>query len=100
MNRKVLIKPLAEADLVEIQNWYDVESFGLGKQFLIAFSQALLLARNNPFHFQVRYMRLVRMVRTPGFPYCIHFVAETDRIVVLAVLHNKRNPRIWKTRMK
>ncbi len=71
MNRKVLIKPLAEADLVEIQNWYDVESFGLGKQFLIAFSQALLLARNNPFHFQVRYMRLVRMVRTPGFPYCI-----------------------------
>jgi plasmid stabilization system protein ParE len=32
------------------------------------------------------------------FPYSVFYRVEADRIVVLAVFHGRRNPRIWQAR--
>ena len=45
-----------------------------------------------PIHDDVRFEKLSR------FPYVVYFRQLADRIEVLAVLHNKRNPRIWQRR--
>jgi plasmid stabilization system protein ParE len=40
----------------------------------------------------------VRRVLVRRFPYSIYYRFRADRIVVLAVFHNKRDPKVWKAR--
>jgi plasmid stabilization system protein ParE len=40
----------------------------------------------------------IRRALLRRFPYGIHFITETDRVVVLAVFHVKRNPRLLEER--
>lgn len=38
---------------------------------------------------------MVRRVLVERFPYCIFYVVEPERLVVLAVLHVARDPDLW-----
>ncbi|HLM75830.1 MAG TPA: hypothetical protein VK459_24115 [Polyangiaceae bacterium] len=38
---------------------------------------------------------LIRRCLLPRFPFALGYIAEPDRIVVLAVAHGKREPRYW-----
>ena len=40
----------------------------------------------------------VRRAVVRRFPFAIHFLVETDRIVILSVFHTSRNPEQLKTR--
>jgi hypothetical protein len=40
----------------------------------------------------------IRRVPVRRFPYCVFYRVEPDRIVVLAIFHGRRNPRIWQAR--
>ena len=31
-------------------------------------------------------------------PYSVYYRSRADRVVILAILHNKRNPDTWKSR--
>ena len=42
--------------------------------------------------------REVRKAQVRRFPYSVYYRLRPDRVVVLAVFHNKRNPNIWKSR--
>jgi len=42
--------------------------------------------------------REVRKALVRQFPYSVYYRLRVDRVVVLAVFHNKRNPNIWKSR--
>jgi hypothetical protein len=33
-----------------------------------------------------------------GFPYCLYFALVDDRIVVVGVLHARRDPAVWRSR--
>lgn len=92
------IRPLAELDLREARDWYEVQKTGLGDNFLEAMELILYSVRSSPIQFQVRHSKIVRTAPLAGFPYSIHFVAENTRIVVLGFFHHKRNPKIWKKR--
>jgi len=41
--------------------------------------------------------RDVRRATTRRFPYAIYFVVEGDRVAVLRILHQARDPREWQT---
>jgi len=41
----------------------------------------------------VVFRRIARQAVLGRFPYAIHFLLESNRIVVLAVFHVKRNPK-------
>lgn len=92
------IRPLAEMDLKEAGDWYELQKPGLGHNFLEAAELLLISIRASPIHFQVKYSKIIRTAAVTGFPYSIHFIAENMRIVVLGVFHHKRNPKIWKRR--
>ncbi len=42
--------------------------------------------------------RDIRKARVPRFPYVVYYVPLTEVIVVIAILHGRRDPRRWQTR--
>jgi plasmid stabilization system protein ParE len=40
----------------------------------------------------------IRRVVARRFPYAVYYRRREDRIVVLAVFHGRRHPRIWQAR--
>ena len=78
--------------------WYERQREGLGEEFLAAVQEILDRIAEAPklgpmIHRDVR----VRVVRR--FPYGVYFRVEAARILVIAVQHGKRDPRLWRSRL-
>ena len=85
----------ARAELMEAQDWYEVELAGLGRRFLRAVDSTVLRISENPHQFPVVH-RQVQRALLKGFPYALMFVLSTDNSVsVLACFHASRDPKIW-----
>ncbi|CAD5274557.1 MULTISPECIES: type II toxin-antitoxin system RelE/ParE family toxin [unclassified Imperialibacter] len=99
MTFEVVIKPDAERDISESAIWYEKKVTGLGRDFLDALETMFLRLETRPLIYQPRY-KLVRMAKLKRFPFCVHFTIEKEKIIVHAVLHTKKSPRIWLKRQK
>jgi len=84
--------------LVEARNWYEQRRQGLGWEFLVEIDAAFHLISEQAVSYPLVYQQLRRAV-VRRFPYLIYFRADTDRVVVVACLHSKRNPLIARTRL-
>ena len=89
----VIIRPEASRDATEAAHWYEDQLAGLGKRFLDALDQTILLIAENPRRYSV-YSHLIRRTHIRHFPYAVFFVANENHVVILAVLHLHRNPRL------
>jgi toxin ParE1/3/4 len=98
MKRPLIIRPEAEFDLAEAYGWYETQLPGLGSQFLLSVDAALASIQRTPELYPVIHKN-VRRSLIRRFPYGVFYVAEQDRIVVLAVLHARRDPRSWEDRV-
>jgi plasmid stabilization system protein ParE len=94
---KLIIRPEAEAELVEAIDWYEVRSPGLGCDFLRCVDACLERILRNPDGFPLVH-RSTRMAVVRRFPYLVLYRTMENAISVIAVFHAKRNPRIWKDR--
>ncbi|MEX0997067.1 MAG: type II toxin-antitoxin system RelE/ParE family toxin [Flavobacteriaceae bacterium] len=92
MEFKLVIKPLAEEDIIEAADWFEEKNPSLSLDFILKISETLLLIRKSPNHFQKRYQN-VRVVFTSKFPFGIYYTVEKNTVFVHAVLHTKRNPQ-------
>ncbi len=97
MTLEILVRPEAEADLLEAYRWYEDKNPGLGKEFLDCVEAAMDLIERHPQLYQIVYKN-IRRALVKRFPYGVFYITEKNRIVVLAVLHAKRDPDIIKTR--
>lgn len=92
MSLLIVFRRVARQGMDESIAWYENERSGLGMKF--ADEIDMLLSRIAATAEQFRHVRgEVRQAVLRRFPYTIHFLTESDRIVVLAVFHVKRNPR-------
>ena len=98
MSYRLKIKPDAEDDAQESAFWYNAQRENLGAEFLEEIEAVLKLIKNNPFLIQVKY-RNVRVAHSKKFPFGVYYVVEEIEIFVIAILHNSRNPKIWKKRV-
>lgn len=73
MTFSVRISQQANGDIREARDWYEEQLGGLGEEF---------------------GRELDTVLRR--FPYAIYFVAEVDRVTVLRVLHQARDPEAWR----
>lgn len=94
MAQQLVIRPEAEADIAETYRWYEDQQTGLGVDFLLALDTTFQLIRQNPNLFPKLYKN-IRRVLIRRFPYGIFYLEEEDRVVVLAVLHARRDPERW-----
>ena len=97
MSRRWIVRPLAESDIAQAATWYENQRTDLGLRFLDATDQLFDRLRVSPLQFPL-VSTDVRQALLPTFPYAVYFRATDDAVVVLAVLHLRRDPRAWRTR--
>lgn len=97
MNLPVTFHLAASAELNEASTWYETKRRGLALEFIAEIDRCVSLASERPLEFAVVRENIRRVVAN-RFPYSIYFRAEQHRIVVLAVFHGRRNPKIWVAR--
>ena len=97
MSHELVLRPEAEADALEAYRWYNEQLPGLGEEFLSELDHALETVRANPELFR-KLHREFRRVLTRRFPYAVFYVIAGDRVVVFAILHTARDPRLWRKR--
>lgn len=98
MSKPLLIRAEAEEDLNQAYQWYESQRKGLGDDFLLCVEGGLARIARNPQRFRKIHDE-IRRILIDRFPYGIYFIEDEERISVLAVLHVRRNPSIWKGRI-
>ena len=99
MPRRFIVRPLAEADLENAARWYGEERARLAERFLSDVDQTFARVRERPLQFPTVGGDVQRAL-LHTFPYAVYFRASVDSIVVLAVLHLRRDPRVWRGRAR
>ena len=98
MAAEILFRPEVYTDIDTAYRWYEKQKQGLGDAFLETFDEAFMQIQNTPEAFQVIH-RNVRRKLTKRFPYAIFFLHSDGQIVVIAVLHTRRDTRHWQGRV-
>lgn len=91
MIRRVIIRREAKRDIREAKSWYSGISGELGDDFIRLLSDAISLAQERPLAFQEVH-RTFRRILLHRFPYALFYHATDDRIIVVALLHQARDP--------
>ena len=99
MIRRFIVRPLAEADLEDAARWYEHERAGLAERFLNDVDRTFARIREWPLQFPT-VSGDIRRALLHTFPYAVYFRASDEMIVVLAVLHLRRNPKVWRARAR
>lgn len=88
----------AEHDVRQTYYYYEECSKGLGDEFVRSLDATFSLIQRNPEIFQIIYKNVRRgLIRR--FPYGIFYIVEEKRIVVIAVMHLKRDIKHVKDRI-
>ena len=95
--RRLVVISAAETDVTTAYDWYEDQSPGLGAEFLRAVDAVFAAAQRTPTLFPVVRGR-TRRALVRRFPYGVFFTAADDEVVVLAVVHSRRHPRVWQSR--
>jgi plasmid stabilization system protein ParE len=95
---RVNIQPLAYADAEEAAAWYEGQRAGLGIEFVLELDVAIERAGESPELYELQY-REARRVLLRRFPYAVYFVFEHGVVEVFAILHQHREPSLWKSRV-
>jgi len=99
MARRFIVRPLAEADAEDAARWYEDERAGLAERFLSDVDRTFAHIRERPFQFPT-VSGEVRRALLHTFPYAVYFRASNEMVVVLAVLHLRRNPKVSRGRAR
>ena len=92
MSLPVVFRRIARQELDESIAWHEAERLGVGIDFASEIQNFLGRIADRPEQFP-KVRADVRRAVLRRFPYAIHFLLESNRIVVLAVFHVKRNPK-------
>jgi toxin ParE1/3/4 len=74
--------------------WYESRRRGLGDEFLNAIEVSFVRLRSNPYLYSTVRGGL-RRVHLRRFPFSVFFTVEDGVVVVLAIVHGRRHPRVW-----
>jgi len=99
MTYTIKLTPDAKIDIEDAKEYYKLKSKKLAKEFLQNVHSAIEPLKTNPFLFQRGY-RGIRKSPIAKFKSSIHYFTEEKTVVIIAVLHNSRNPQMWKNRTK
>jgi toxin ParE1/3/4 len=99
MKYDLVIRPEAENDLTNTFAWYEDKRRGLGYEFLLQVDAGFNFILKNPDIHKIEY-KGTRKHLIRRFPYKIIYLINKDKIIVIGVLHGKRNPLLTMKRIK
>lgn len=94
---RVTFRRAATADLAKAYQWYEAEAPGLGEELLAAVAAAVASAADMPELYPVVRGDVRRLV-VDRFPYGVFYRVVRERVVVIAVVHHRRDPARWHRR--
>jgi len=89
--------PKAEEDIETSYTWYEERRTGLGHDFVLNLESGFEEILKDPYKFKVEY-KSVRKHLIKRFPFKIIYIVEDQKVIIIGVLHGKRNPEIIKDR--
>ena len=98
MTWRVVFRRAAQAEFIDAAAWYEQRREGLGEEFVREIELAIGKAADSPASYPVVSADVRRTV-IRRFPYCIYFRMRQGRLVVLAVFHGRRDPKVWQRRV-
>jgi plasmid stabilization system protein ParE len=96
MSLPVVLTLQAAAEFDAASDWYQ-EQAGLGAEFTAHIRDALRCLGEMPRVHPAIYRDICR-VTLKQFPHNIYFRRKPDRVEVIAILHGRRDPSVWKKR--
>ena len=97
MTPRVLLRPEARLDLRDARDWYERQSPGLGSEFLRAVESVIGTIQRAPAFYPLVEAPIRRAILR-RFPYQVVYTEEAGDVVVLACLHHRRDPTVWRSR--
>jgi plasmid stabilization system protein ParE len=91
--------PEAEAEFLSAINYYEERHVGLGQDFAREVYAGVQSIIEHPKTWPV-FDRAIRRRLISRFPYAILYSAERETVHILAVMHLRRDPSYWKSRLK
>ena len=95
---RIRFHELAGKELLDARDYYDDLVYRLGEKFVIEVERCLNIIKTNPLAYPVLKQN-VRKAVVIKFPFSILYRVEKDNIYILAVMHQKRNPKYWVERI-
>jgi len=89
--------PLDARELTDAAEFYEARAPGLGGSFLDEVERFVALLETHPHVGQPRGPT-VRTLPQRRFPYTLVYQPQGERLVVLAVAHQRQRPRYWSHR--
>jgi toxin ParE1/3/4 len=93
----------AQLDLLAATVWYEEQRDGLGDEFVAAVESTFRRVRDTAEFVTAPVLRtefaVVRRERTRRFPYSVYFLEHDAARRVIAVLHGRRDPNGWRSRL-
>jgi len=101
--RSFLVLPDVWEDIRAAADWYDAQRPGLGAEFAAALLGVVRSIATAGEFVTAPIERLpdgvVRRVSIERFPYRVLFVESDRHRIVIAVVHNRRSPSVWRARL-
>lgn len=97
--RRVQFAPETADDIDAAAHWYRGVGDLIEKRFLEALADTLLRIEERPQSFPIESLR-TRRASMPRFPYLILFTEVADRVLVVGVFHQRRDPGAWRDRVR
>lgn len=88
----------AARDLRRAVEFYSHERPGLGAEFMREFEEASELLANHP-EIGSPIRGGIRKLLLKRFPYMLIYRSEPERVLILAVAHQRRHPELWLERL-
>jgi len=91
--------PAAAQEYSDAAHYYDGQAEGLGDRFVAEIEKGISRICRAPLSWGI-LSRNTRRCLANHFPYGIIYVVDDGRIFILAVMHLKRKPGYWETRLR
>lgn len=96
---KLVFLTIARDELAEIKRFYNRQQKGLGDTFQREAESAAKLILERPLAWQVEIEPTRRFVLNQ-FPYKLVYLVRADQVVMVAIMHQHRNPDYWVDRIQ
>ena len=96
---KLKLLTAAKTDVAGAIAYYNSEEPGLGSEFASEVRKTIERTLQFPKAW-ASVSKHVHRCQVNRFPYGVFYSLEQDVVVVIAILHNRREPRAWQTRLE
>ena len=90
--------PDAFGELEQAKRWYDRQRQGLGEAFFQEISAAIAHIQESPYTWP-EFRQGTRRFLIHRFPFAVIYSHSGNNVLVVAVMHLKRRPDYWRSRL-